>query len=459
MIWEQIAANRRRSALLIAILTVLLAAVGVTIGEALAPGGGGFIGLAVALLILVIQYAIYATQPASLFLLGATARELSREDSPRLFNIVEEMRLASGLSFMPRIYLIDDPAPNAFAMGRGEKDSIIAVTSGLLYRLNRDELQGVIAHEIGHVRNRDVQFMTLAAVLLGTIVILSEIILRSMRFGGRMRTRSNSRGAGQAQLFILLIALLLAILAPLLAQLLYFACSRKREFLADACAAQFTRYPEGLASALEKISAAPRVSFANRATAPMFIVNPFAAQGGTHGLFSTHPPTAERIRVLRSMTGASLRDYEAAFRMRTGKSLIGQQSAQTAPQASIREPSPEGPVFSRQSVRDTSYRQQGYIPLHCACGLNLMVPPNYEQSEVRCPRCGARLPVPAAVHEAAPPARDSKSPRPSSKLRYRRHGTSWESFRCACGNTIQLSPLFAAPQVRCPRCGSIIQVI
>src|SRR5207247_7236494 len=140
------------------------------------------------------------------------AKELQRDDAPQLFNIVEEMKLASGLPFMPRLHLIDDPSPNAFAIGNKPENSAIAVTTGLLHRLNRDELQGVIGHEIGHLKNRDVQFMTLAAVMLGSIVILSEIIWRTMRFGGRARSRSNSRGGGQAQLIILVVALLFAVL-------------------------------------------------------------------------------------------------------------------------------------------------------------------------------------------------------------------------------------------------------
>ncbi|MGQ9663391.1 MAG: M48 family metallopeptidase [Kiritimatiellia bacterium] len=392
MIWEQIAANRRRSAVLIALLALLLCLMGIGIGEALVPGGGGFAGLIAALLILGIQYAIYATQPAALLLHSANVVELKREDSPQLFNVVEEMKLASGLSFTPRIYLIDDPAPNAFAMGRNEKDAIIAVTSGLLYRLNRDELQGVIGHEIGHLRNRDVQFITLAALMLGTIVILAEIIWHTTRYGGRIRSRSSSRGTSQVQALLLLVGLVLAIVAPLVAQLLYFACSRKREYLADACSAQFTRYPEGLASALEKISATPRVSFANKATAPMFIINPLAARGGL-GLFSTHPPTAERIRILRSMAGASLLDYEAAFRASTGKGLIGDRSLSQVQAQSIREASEPGPSLYAGTVRDAMYQGYGYIPLHCSCGMEFVVPRSYERREVRCTRCGAILPL------------------------------------------------------------------
>ncbi len=257
--WEQIQANRRRSAVLITGMAVILLLIGFSGGELIAPDAGVF-GLLLALLIWGGMMLAYFTSAESILMSSANARELQKEDSPQLFNIVDEMRLASGLGFMPRIYLIDDPAPNAFAIGRKPETSSITVTTGLMYRLNRDELQGVIAHEMGHLKNRDVQFMTLAAVMLGSIVILSEIVRRSLWYGGRGRSRSSSRsgsdGGGQAQIIILIVGLLFAILGPIMAQLLYFACSRKREYLADASGAQFTRYPEGLASALEKISQA-----------------------------------------------------------------------------------------------------------------------------------------------------------------------------------------------------------
>ena len=239
--WEQIAANRRRSAVLIAGMAVILVLVGYATGELLVGPGAGVLGLAFALVIWGGMMLAYFTNAEGILMHGAYARELTREDSPQLFNVVEEMCLASGLGFTPRIHLIDDPAPNAFAVGRKPDTSAIAVTTGLMYRLNRDELQGVIGHEVGHLKNRDVQFMTLAAVMLGSIVILSEIVRRSLWYGSRGRSRSNSRGGGQAQAILLVVGLLFAILGPIMAQLLYFACSRKREDLADASSAQFTR--------------------------------------------------------------------------------------------------------------------------------------------------------------------------------------------------------------------------
>ena len=454
--WEQIRANRRRSVLLISGMALVLLALGWIGGELIVGPGGGLVGLAFALIIWGVQLTIYMTSAESLLLHGAFARELERDDCPRLFNIVEEMKLASGLTFLPRIYLVDDPAPNAFAIGNRSDVGAIAVTTGLLHRLNRDELQGVIGHEVGHLRNRDVQFMTLAAVMLGSIVILSEAIWRTMRFGGRARSRSSSRGGAQTQLILFVVALLFAILGPLMAQLLYFACSRKREYLADASSAQYTRYPEGLASALQTISQARvPLSFASKATAPMLIVNPLQAAGEESSVFSTHPPTTERIRILRSMGGASLADYETAYRRARGGSCLGAETLQTAQPVAMRPPSSEGPIEVRRNVRDLTYRLNGYLPLHCSCGLDISVPERYERDEIRCIRCGTVLRIPAA---SPLPVSRGEGQGEGSPLRYKRTRQGWESFRCSCGRTIQISPAFAASHVKCANCGRLVSI-
>jgi Zn-dependent protease with chaperone function len=322
------------------------------LGEIAGPGAGP-IGLAVALVIFLVQLAVYFAAAESVLLAGMGARELSRDDMPRLFNIVEEMKLASGLPFMPKVYLIDNPSPNAFAIGRKPETSAVAVTSGLLYRLNRDELQGVIAHEIAHLKNRDTHFMTLAGVMLGSIIMLSELTWRMLHHGGmRAGSRSRSRNSGEAQLLLLVIAIVVAILGPIVAQILYFATSRKREFLADACAAQYTRYPEGLASALERIASAQSGLVVSKAVAPMFIVNPLSgAQDESSSLFSTHPPTSQRVSILRSMAGAGLGDYEAAYRAVRGGGLIGGASLKAAPIVALRAASDEGPIESRPEAR------------------------------------------------------------------------------------------------------------
>ena len=180
----------------------------------------------------------------SVLLHTAGAYHIDKEDAPRHLNVVEEMTIASSLGSMPRVYIIEDDAPNAFAVGRNPEKAAVAVTSGLLKRLTRDELQGVVAHEIGHIRNLDVRFMTLAAVMVGSIVLLSEVFMHYLWFGGGRRS-SSRKGGGQAQIILLVVGILAAILAPIVARMLYFACSRRREYLADASAAQFTRFPDG----------------------------------------------------------------------------------------------------------------------------------------------------------------------------------------------------------------------
>ena len=309
--WEAISANRRRSALLIASLAALLAIMGMAIGFLM--GGrpqtayfGAFVGLCVWGVLLLVNL----MGGESVLLSSANAREVAHDEAPQLYNIVEEMRIAAALPAMPRVFIIDTPVPNAFAVGLNPERACVAVTAGLLERLSRDELQGVIAHELGHVSNRDTLFMTLAGVTLGAIVLLADAGMRMMFWGGGGRRRSSSSGKGGGGAAILMIAaLVLAILAPLVARLLYFACSRQREYLADASAAQYTRYPAGLANALRKIALQqdPKKIPVNRVVAPMYAINPLAA-AGSFSVFGTHPPTEERIRRLLEMQGAAPTD-------------------------------------------------------------------------------------------------------------------------------------------------------
>ncbi len=323
--WEQIRSNQIRSMVLIIGMGALLVVLGYFLG--LYFFGNAIAGLAVALAIWAIMSLIGYFQGDSLLLSMSHARKISRDDHPRLYNIVEEMKIASGLENMPDVYIIDDASLNAFATGRDPKRASVAVTSGLLDKLNRDELQGVIAHEISHIRNRDVLLMAMCSVLLGTIVILGWYGSRFLIFGsmGRSGRGSGRGGGGMAQIVVLVAALVFMILAPIMARLIYLAISRKREYLADASAALYTRYPEGLASALEKLGASTgQLKSANQATAPMYIVNPFRKEGmKASDLSSTHPPISERIRILRAMSGASFNDYDRAYRqVHGGKGII-----------------------------------------------------------------------------------------------------------------------------------------
>ncbi len=325
--WEQIRSNRLRTAVLVVGMGMLLLLVGYAIGLYFLESGIG--GIAIALAVWVVMSLTAFLQGDNILLAVAGARKIKKTDNPRLYNVVEEMSIASGLPVVPEVYIIDDPALNAFATGRNEHKSAVAITSGLLEQLNRDELQGVIAHEIAHIKNRDVMLMAVTSVLLGTIVILSWYAMRIGIISGGGRSRRDSGGGG-AQAIIMLVGLLLAILAPILAQLIYFAVSRKREYLADASSALYTRYPEGLASALEKLGASTnQVRSANQATAPMYTINPFRQKGrAAADLTSTHPPISERVRILRSMgSKSSFDEYERAYRGVHGKGSIIPKSA------------------------------------------------------------------------------------------------------------------------------------
>ncbi len=467
--WEAIRANRRRSVVLIFALAGVLGGLGYFIAAYVDPRGG-FFGMAAALIVWLIMWLVAVQAGRKVLLSSVHAREIDHDDYPVLFNVVEEMTIASGLPKMPRVFIVDSDAPNAFAVGR-EDEAAVAVTSGLLMRLNRDELQGVMAHEIGHIKNRDTRFMTLAGVMVAAIVLIADVFLRGMFYSGRGSRRSRSKGGGGGA--IALVAILFAVLAPIMAQLLYFACSRRREYLADASAARFTRYPEGLASALEKIShAAGKMKKVNRAVAPMLTVNPLKGSAA-HSIFSTHPPTEDRVRVLRSMGGgAGFREYEAAFsRVVGGKRLIGQHTLSGADEVSAREPTaaPEkdGLTKAREAV-DILHRLNGMLFLTCACGLSIKVPQSYKGSEVRCPRCNRHVPIPAAAlagalaatqkarEEAEQPEKEGRQPEEPAVVRHK--AGEWQSFRCSCGKTLQLSPSFSAPQVTCSSCGRSIEV-
>ena len=358
----------------------------------------GLVGAVIALGVFIVLWIVAVAGGDDILLGSANAREIQHADAAQLCNIVEEMTIAAGLPKPPRVYIIDSDAPNAFSVGTPEK-SVVAVTSGLLMHLNRDELQGVIGHEIGHIRNEDTRFMTLAGVMMGAIILIADGFGRMVFYSGSGQRRSSSRSSGNAQVILFLIAILFAILAPILAQLFYFACSRRREYLADASSATFTRYPEGLASALEKIErSAGLMTGVNRAVAPMYVVNPLEAAGTTFSLFSTHPPTAARVRILRQMAGAGLGDYEKAYSKAQGKGLLGAVTLSDAAEVAPRSPSAAAekePLQKARAAVDLLHQANGFVFVPCACGLKLKLPPGCAGKTVRCPRCGTEHEVPS----------------------------------------------------------------
>jgi len=296
-VYDQIASNKLRSTALIVVFVLLVALIGFVFGQAT---DWGYLGLVLALVVaFVMSWGSYWYSDRIVLALSH-ARPVARETEPYVVNTVEGLAIAAGLP-VPRAYLIDDPAPNAFATGRNPENAAIALTTGLVQMMNRQELEGVIAHELSHIKNYDTLLQTLAAVLAGSVTLISEWMLRSFWWGGGRRRNSE---AGQLGAIMMIAALVLAILSPIAASLIQLAISRRREFLADASAAMLTRYPPGLAGALRKIGADPnQLRSANKATESLYIANPLKAQraGGMNALFNTHPPLADRIARLEAM--------------------------------------------------------------------------------------------------------------------------------------------------------------
>jgi len=404
--WEQIRANKRNSIVLLLVMAGCLMGLGYVIGMAFFGPNGGFFGLIIATAIWLVLLAVSFAGGDQILLAASKATPVTHDVHPQLFNVVEEMTIAANLPKMPKVYIINDPAPNAFATGRSPESASVAVTAGLLARLNRDELQGVIAHEVSHILHRDILFITLAGIMLGSIVLISQVFLRGMFYssmmGSRRRYSSGSSGGGQAQMVMMLIAILAAILAPLFAYLLYFALSRKREYLADAGAVRLTRYPDGLAGALEKIAndPSPQLTSANKVTAPMYIANPFKKkkQRKLSDLTSTHPPISERIKILRNMSrGASFKDYSDSYSQTVGdKQVIPASALKESESVELRQ---AGAKAKKQASTKKQMRQIGDIMrrvnqfafLTCACGLKLKIPPNFKSNKVPCPRCRRNL--------------------------------------------------------------------
>lgn len=293
--YEAIERNTRRTWLLFVGFAVVVVALGYLFGQLTELGPAG-VAIAAVVAVAGTVGGYYHSDKIVLSISGA--REAPRDRYPFLHNAVEGLAIAAGVP-VPRLYVIEDTAPNAFATGRDPQHAAIAVTTGLLDKLNRVELEGVVGHEMAHIQSYDIRLQTVAAVMVGTVVLLSDWLLRSMRWGRRRSGRGGGAGGG----VLVLVAVVLALLAPLLASLLRMAISRQREFLADASGAMLTRYPEGLASALEKISAdVEPLEVANKATAHLYIINPLREWGGwANGLFDTHPPAEERVRRLRAM--------------------------------------------------------------------------------------------------------------------------------------------------------------
>jgi heat shock protein HtpX len=435
--WQQIRYNQTRTVMLIIGIGVLLIVPCSVLGAILV---GAIIPLLIALLkditpaifgigilvlysiiwISVILFAYSKGDDMLISLVGA--KKITTGDLHRLLNIVEEMKIASGLETVPSIYIIDDPAMNAFALGCRPDKAAIIVTSGLLAKLNRDELQGVIAHEMAHIKNRDVLLMGLCVSLFQIITTMSWCMIPLIE----NKNFFLGRGRWVVVLITFLVAAFFALiqlpagysdlddflrvawmsyflgfilLMPLIAQLTCNAFARRREYLADACSALYTRYPEGLASALQKIATSTeQLKSANMTTAALYIINPFREKGmAASDSTETHPPISERIRILRAMAHASYAEYDRAYREIRGidTGIIPKYATAISGPLAIRESIPDE-LDHIQRVRETSnliWNVNNYKTINCDCGTKMRLPPGFKLAEVRCPHCGKIIPV------------------------------------------------------------------
>lgn len=433
--WALIRANRYRTVLLVTASLAVMAAVGCGIGgtipwvagcfnhpisdRAHAPGFsplGGLMGIEIAVLVWLAVTIITALQGDRILLAAAGARPLRKDDNPRLYNVLEEMSLAASLPRMPRPYLIDDPSMNAFATGFSPDRAAIAVTAGALARLNRDELQGVAAHETAHIANGDVLFMTIACLMSGAArgggLFSSAHRVTLERFAARVGGRPDA--VSWPHRLLRAFSGLLAMLAPVYAIPVLLGVARRRDFLADACAALYTRYPEGLASALYTMSGDTRsVLQRNTGIATLYTINPYRKEHGIHTpllLAVTHAPAQQRIDILRSIhSSVSLANYERAWRRETGSKMrllpSGVDAARAFP---IREGAVAAPGTLTGRARDTldlARKIRQFTFLECVCGMRIKLPPDYPADQILCPRCArmVRRPIPAGSRSAAIP--------------------------------------------------------
>ncbi|MBI4215473.1 MAG: M48 family metalloprotease [Parcubacteria group bacterium] len=291
--YSQITANKRKTWLLMLLFVIFILLTGSFVGRLT---GYGYAGLVIAAIFSIIMTAVSYYSSDKIALWSAGAVKIQKEDNPYVYRMVENLCIASGLS-VPQVHIIDDPSLNAFATGRDPGHASIALTTGIIKRLENEELEGVIAHELSHIKNYDIRLTTIIIGLIGVISILSDFALRHLFWNGGDRENRNSHP------FLMILGIILLIFAPLIAQLIQLAISRKREFLADASGALLTRYPQGLSNALKKISLYKEpMAKASTATAHLFFANPFGGAKSLANLFSTHPPIEQRIKALEEMT-------------------------------------------------------------------------------------------------------------------------------------------------------------
>lgn len=306
--YSEESANRRNSFLLALLVIAFLAAFGFVIGYSIGYGSGDEVAFGIGALVIAVGIgtvsALFSYYSGDKLVLSSShAKEISPQQAPALYDVVNEMAIAAGVP-MPKVYIINDPSPNAFATGRDPQHSSVAVTTGLLQKMNREELQGVLGHEMSHVRNYDIRFTLIVGVMVGSLALLAGFFLRYTFFFGGGRRGNNREGGGGLAIILLLVGVVMAAVSYVFGALVQMAVSRQREYLADASSVQLTRNPHGLETALAKLASDNEpLHSANGATQHLYIVNPLKKLGGGSALFSTHPPIVDRINRLRQLTG------------------------------------------------------------------------------------------------------------------------------------------------------------
>jgi heat shock protein HtpX len=517
MIEELIRKNQRKSIYLIVLSFVILLIVGYVLGDIFytylatrrganfagdrnlfAFGFAGFIGLVE----LIQVYFIFNGKPRSL-LKQFGMKPANQTQFRKLNNVIAEMSIASGLRKVPEAYVIPSKAANAMAFGTSPENGAIAVTAGLLSICNRDELQGVVAHELSHLINKDSMLLEVCRSTLGMVIVLRDVMLRSLYWGsmgrGNYRTSSKSSGKGKSSMHLvfIIIGVIFALIAPILVQLIYYSLSREREYLADAVSARLTRYPAGLASALTKIAYSTNtLKDVDKVSAAAFIDTPFGDVVVTSKGTRTHPPIWNRIKILKKMSGgAGYIDYQKAYREVTNskpafmpESVAGNTTKLPlrAGEALVDEPgmvsSSEEMEALTQSLRsdDIIRMTEGYGFIDCECGMNIKVPPDFGKFEVKCPRCGRRHvleekmqnTLSAMFEESADAGAaagaiirevlENKEEEPDYSIEkdqvYERNGIGWQEIECRCGNMVQLSPTFVGKFISCRKCKRRINI-
>lgn len=399
--WQQISKNQWRSFFASSLIGILFAVFGLAVVFCIYPDAN----LTFIIYSLIIFFGVYiyllikAKNDPDEAIFGEDAYLYEKSVDPRLYNIVQEMQIASGLDVVPKIYILDTDAMNAFACGIISKKSSIYVTKGLLETLNRSELQAVIAHEVAHIKNKDTSLLLSCGVGVMIMGMLSEAFLDGFSKSSRRRCSSSSKGDG----LIIIIALLVMFLAALCSKILYFFVSREREFLADACATKYTRYPEALASALSKISKSYKRNICKKnPLVKASCIVPFYKKknenGFFDGLFSTHPDTKKRIEILLNLKGADYNSYNESYSFITGKkAIINSKDIASNKRISFKalpiaeetfsEEKIEKKVEKRRNTEDLMWKLADYIFIKCDCATTLKVPPSYKGELVQCPHC------------------------------------------------------------------------